>query len=154
MVSLPPTNTQCRSTPQNQARALFAFSKFLQSFIKRRFSEERIVVPAQLFNNNTMIYTAFLTRMSLKYLSDVLMFSLYSNVLENQYFLPWNIFRSINHGFRLIIIQEPRAKAGEIWPRGKLNSTFIIYERIMTLTLSDVSAIRAIQHNAPHTTIR
>ena len=143
--------------PLNSSKSGSRAFCFLQ--ISPKFHQEKIQRGKNCCSSTVVIYCIF-NYPSLKYLSDVLMkwfafmFSLCSNVLENQYFLPWNFFRSINHGFRLIIIQEPRAKAGEIWPRGKLNSTFIIYERIMTLTLSDVSAIRAIQHNAPHTTIR
>ena len=147
MVSPSNQHTMPLNSSKSGSRA-FCFLQISPKFHQEKIQRGKNCCSAQL------LYTAFLTRVSLKYLSDVLMFSLCSNVLENQYFLPWNFFRSINHGFRLIIIQEPRAKAGEIWPRGKLNSTFIIYERIMTLTLSDVSAIRAIQHNAPHTTIR
>ena len=147
MVSPSYQHTMPLNSSKSGSRA-FCFLQISPKFHQEKIQRGKNCCSAQL------LYTAFLTRVSLKYLSDVLMFSLCSNVLENQYFLPWNIFRSINHGFRLIIIQEPRAKAGEIWPRGKLNSTFIIYERIMTLTLSDVSAIRANQHNAPHTTIR
>ena len=147
MVSPSNQHTMPLNSSKSGSRA-FCFLQISPKFHQEKIQRGKNCCSAQL------LYTAFLTRVSLKYLSGVLMFSLCSNVLENQYFLPWNFFRSINHGFRLIIIQEPRAKAGEIWPRGKLNSTFIIYERIMTLTLSDVSAIRAIQHNAPHTTIR
>ena len=147
MVSPSNQHTMPLNSSKSGSRA-FCFLQISPKFHQEKIQRGKNCCSAQL------LYTAFLTRVSLKYLSDVLMFSLCSNVLEKQDFLPWNIFRSIYHGFRLIIIQEPRAKAGEIWPRGKLNSTFIIYERIMTLTLSDVSAIRVIQHNAPHTTIR